>query len=185
MQRHVRAPVVLAASLFAVFSIAAQGEEFTARLSGFNEIGALNSTTQTGALLSTGSAKVKVSLDRNAKTATYTVTYSGLSNGVTQGHIHFGKNHVPGGVIVFFCSNLGNGPAGTPACPANAGTVTGTWTAASVVGPAAQNIAAGDFDGLVAALTSNTAYANLHTAKFPAGEIRGQMQRAEREDDDD
>jgi hypothetical protein len=51
----------------------------------------------------------------------------------------------------------------------------GTITAASVVGPAAQNITAGDFDALVAALDSNTAYGNIHTVKFPAGEIRGQI----------
>jgi len=39
------------------------------------------------------------------------------------------------------CTNLGNGPAGTPACPPAGGTVTGTLTAAtSVVGPAAQNV---------------------------------------------
>jgi hypothetical protein len=30
-------------------------------------------------------------------------------------------------------------------------------------------------DALVAALDSNTAYANIHTTAFPAGEIRGQL----------
>jgi hypothetical protein len=51
----------------------------------------------------------------------------------------------------------------------------GTITSASVVGPTAQNINPGDFDALVAALDSNTAYGNIHTVKFPAGEIRGQI----------
>jgi hypothetical protein len=44
-----------------------------------------------------------------------------------------------------------------------------------------QNVAAGDFNALVAALESNTAYGNIHTANFPSGEIRGQI----RHPDDD
>jgi hypothetical protein len=95
---------------------------------------------------------------------------------VTQAHIHFGKRHVGGGIIVFFCSNLGNGPAGTQACPAS-GTVTGTITAADVVGPTAQGVAAGNFNALVEALDNHTAYGNIHTTAFPAGEIRGQIRR--------
>jgi hypothetical protein len=59
--------------------------------------------------------------------------------------------------------------------------VTGTFTSASVVGPKAQNINPGDFDALVAALDSDTAYGNIHTTNFPAGEIRAQI----RHDDDD
>jgi hypothetical protein len=94
---------------------------------------------------------------------------------VTQAHIHFGKEHVTGGIIVFLCTNMGNGPAGTPACPANGGTVTGTITAGNVLGVAKQNVNAGDFNALARALTSNTAYANVHTMVYPAGEIRGQI----------
>jgi len=78
------------------------------------------------------------------------------------------------GIIVFLCSNLGNGPAGTPACTTS-GTVSGTITAASVVAIPTQNFPVGNFDALVAALESNTAYANIHSTKFPAGEIRGQV----------
>ena len=53
-------------------------------------------------------------------------------------HSH-GKVHVAGGVFVFLCTNLGNGPAGTPACPAT-GTVSGTITADSIVTVTGQNI---------------------------------------------
>ena len=119
-------------------------------------------------------------LDKQARTVTFKETFSGLSAPVTQSHIHFGKEHVPGGVMVFLCTNLGNGPAGTPACPAGGGTVTGTLTPASVVGPAAQNITAGNFNGVVSALESDTAYGNIHTTQFPAGEIRGQLRERDR-----
>ena len=171
--------MLLAGSIAAIFGGVAQAQEFGARLNGFEELGALNN--ETGAILSNG--KGTLSLDVDKSQITYTLTYSGLSAPVTQAHIHFAKIHVPGGVMVFFCTNLGNGPAGTPLCPASGGTVTGTWTAASVVGPTAQNVPVGDFGAVISALNSNTAYANIHTTKFPAGEIRGQVRRGDREGD--
>jgi hypothetical protein len=45
------------------------------------------------------------------------------------------------------------------------------------LGVPSQNIPAGTFEALIAALVSDTTYANVHTTKFPAGEIRGQVQR--------
>jgi hypothetical protein len=57
--------------------------------------------------------------------------------------------------------------------------VNGTITAASIVAPPGQNMTAGDFDALTDALNSNTAYANVHTTKFPGGEIRGQIHKSE------
>jgi hypothetical protein len=85
--------------------------------------------------------------------------------------------------MVFFCSNLGNGPAGTQACPASGGTVSGTITPADVIAVPGQNVAAGDFDAVTDALTFNAAYGNIHTTKFPAGELRGQIRSGDRDDD--
>src|SRR5882757_7263324 len=150
-------------------------EEFHAVFSGFNEVGALNA--QSGAILSEGTATLVLKLDRSAQTVSYTLKFSGLNAPVTQAHIHFGKAHMAGGVMVFFCSNLATAPAGTQACPATGGTVTGTLTGANVLAIAGQNVPAGDFDALVDALESDTAYANIHTSSFPAGEIRGEIRR--------
>jgi hypothetical protein len=61
--------------------------------------------------------------------------------------------------------------------------VTGTITAANILGIAGQNVKAEDFDALEDALESNTAYVNVHTANFPAGEIRGQIHNDSRHDD--
>jgi hypothetical protein len=172
------APAILSAACFA---LPANAEEFSAKLSGFQEIGPLGAN-ETGAILSPAKGTLEVKLNKDAHSAAYTLTYSGFINTVTQAHIHFGKNHVAGGIMVFLCSNLGSGPAGTPACPATGGTVTGTLTPASVVGPAGQGVSVGNFDALVAALESDTAYGNVHTVAFPAGEIRGQVRREERDD---
>lgn len=152
---------------------------YTARLSGFDEIGANNANT--GAILTDGTGHLQLNVGSNS--ATYTLTFSGLTSTVLQSHIHFGKKHNAGGIFVFLCTNLGNGPAGTPACPAAGGTVTGTITAASILAVPSQNIPAGNFDVLLAALRSSTAYVNVHTQNFPAGEIRGQLKLRHDEQD--
>ena len=91
-------------------------------------------------------------------------------------HINFGARATTGGVSVFLCSNLGNGPEGTPACPTMAGTVSGTLRPEDVVGPAGQGIAAGEFDELVDAIRAGYTYANVHSEARPAGEIRAQLE---------
>jgi len=174
MRRNSGIPIVLVGAFIAFSASYAYAQDFRARLNGFEEVGGVGSG-QTGAILSNGTGTARVKVNVQGESATYTLTYSGLNAPVTQAHIHFGKKGVGGGIMVFFCTNLSNGPAGTPVCPAGGGTVTGTWTAASIVGPAPQGVVVGNFDALVAALDSNTAYANIHTMLFPVGEIRGQM----------
>lgn len=142
-----------------------QVDQFSTRMTGFNE---------TPPILTNGQGSFHATLQGTS--LTYTETFSGLTSPVTQSHIHFAERGVAGNVFVFLCTNLGNGPAGTPACPAGGGTVTGTIMAAQVLGVASQNISAGDFAGLVRILLSGDAYVNVHTTKFPAGEIRGQLQ---------
>src|SRR5262249_59879635 len=92
------------------------------------------------------------------------------------------------GIMVFLCGPAagaqGGPPAGTPnppACPdTNTGTVTGSLTAANVIGPNAQGITPGtDFAKVVQALREGAAYVNVHSARSPRGEIRGQVRGAE------
>ena len=169
--RHVILSV--AVCTLAALALPVQADPFSATLSGFEEIGALNNNT--GAILTDGEGSLKLNLDEASQTLSYTLTYSGLTANVTQAHIHFGKVHVAGGIFVFLCTNLGNGPAGTPACPPAGGTVSGTISAAAVVAVPGQNVTAGDFDAVIQIINSDTAYANIHTVRFPAGEIRGQI----------
>ena len=139
----------------------------SARLSGFDEVPLT--------ILTPGNGSAQVNVDRAGGTISYTLTYADLTSPVTQAHIHFGKTHTAGGIIAFLCSNLSNPPGGTPPCPESGGTVTGSITAAQVVAQETQNIPANDFRALVQAIDSGTAYVNVHTSRFPAGEIRGQI----------
>ncbi|HYZ42024.1 MAG TPA: CHRD domain-containing protein, partial [Stellaceae bacterium] len=150
------------------------------------------------AVLSDGTGTAKLNLDQEAGTIAYTLTYSNVgttppkTGTVLFAHIHFGKSRDSGGILVFFCTNrpfTGTGPT-PPACPDNSGTVSGMWTADNVQAIAGQNVQAGDFDALVDALESDTAYANIHTTSgttpenaFPGGEIRGQVHAAKREEE--
>ncbi len=107
----------------------------------------------------------------------FTLSYSDLEGSVLQAHIHFGQAGVNGGVSAFLCTNLGNGPAGTQACPASPATVTGTIVPGDVIGPGGQGIGAGELDELLDAIDAGVAYVNVHTDLHPGGEIRGQLGR--------
>jgi len=175
MRVKLLASATLMAAPFTLLGAYANATEFSAKLVGFEEL---------PAVFSKGSGTLDLDLNRNARTITFKLTFSGLSAPVTQSHIHFGKRHVAGSVTVFFCGSLTNpGPAGTQLCPAGGGTVTGTITGANVLAITAQAMPAGDFDALVTLLETHTAYANVHTTNFPAGEIRGQIRRGDRDDD--
>lgn len=105
------------------------------------------------------------------------LSYYELEGNVTQAHIHFGQKGVNGSIVVFLCSNLGNGPAGTQPCPPSPASVSGTFRAADVgAGATAQGIAAGEFAELLKAIRAGMTYANVHSTKFPAGEVRSQIE---------
>lgn len=117
---------------------------------------------------------------------TYTLTYSGLSSPAFMAHLHFAQKGVNGGIFLWLCGSASApGPAGTPTCPPGGGTVTRTVTAAAIVSPSPdQGLAAGDLAGAIRILRAQDAYANVHTTRYPGGEIRGQV-RTEGEGESD
>jgi hypothetical protein len=125
-------------------------------------------------LSSPGRGFFRAIVDEDAGTIQYSLTYDGVAN-VTQSHLHLGAHHTTGGISVFLCSNLGNGPTGTQACPQSPGQISGTIHSADVIGPAGQGIAAGEFAELVTAIRNKAVYVNVHSQQFPGGEIRGQL----------
>jgi hypothetical protein len=124
----------------------------------------------------TGNGTFRAHIDDGSGTITYQLTYAALVGNVTQAHLHLGGRHQSGGIMVFLCTNLGNGPAGTQACPPAPATVTGTIRAADIGnGAAGQGLAAGEFAELVAAIRAGTVYVNVHSTQWPGGEIRAQL----------
>lgn len=164
--------VMIGLSLAAAPASADQQSEFRARLKGLNEVPAVSTQA---------SGRFELELDRRTPLGKWKLRYEGLEGNVTVAHIHFGQRDVTGGVAVFLCSNLASPPAGTQACPAPPARIEGTFTAADVVGPMGQGISPGEFAELVRAIKQGATYANVHSDKFPTGEIRGQL----RGDDDD
>jgi len=147
-----------------------------ADLKGFNE----NPTLSTP-----GRGTFSAVINRDETEITYRLNFSNLEAAVTQAHIHFGTPHINGGISVWLCGTAGlPGPVGTPTCavPGSGPEASGTITAANVTaGAGAQGILAGEFAELIRALRAGVTYANVHTTKYPGGEIRGQI----RADDDD
>jgi hypothetical protein len=140
-----------------------------ADLRGFNEVLTVSTPARGSfhAVLSNDEAEIK-----------YSLQYTALQGTVTQAHIHFGDHHMNGGISVWLCGTAAlPGPTGTPTCgvPGDGPEATGTLTAAQVVGPAGQGIAAGEFAELVRAIKSGVTYVNVHSTVFPGGEIRGEI----------
>lgn len=141
----------------------AVADELKAKLKGFEEVPAVSST---------GSGLFRADISDDESSIEYELSYSGLEGTASAAHIHLGQVGVNGGIIAFLC-----GGGGKPACPATSGTVTGTVTAADVIGPAGQGIAAGEFAEALNAIRKGVTYANVHSDKHPGGEIRGQIKK--------
>jgi hypothetical protein len=112
---------------------------------------ALSGSQEVPANASPGRGMAEVQLNTNTNSLSWKVTYSGLSGPVIAGHIHgpaaAGQN---AGVMVPFSGNL------------NAQPIQGQ---AQITPAQASELAAGRL------------YVNLHTARSPGGEIRGQLHR--------
>ena len=137
------------------------GNGFQLRLEGFQENPSLSTPAR-------GRLALKI---QDNDTIEYHLQYSGFEGTtVTASHIHLGARHTNGGVVAFLC-----GGGDKPACPSPSGEVEGTIDAADVIGPVNQGIAPGEFAEFVRAIRAGYTYANVHSARFPGGEIRGQI----------
>ena len=169
-------------------SHAAGGNNLDADLTGFQEVHP--PTLGVGAIFSTGSGRVALKVDKRRREITYELSYEfpdaanttvvGVQF-VNQAHLHFGQASTTGGITVWLCQSADNpapaAVADTPSCPSPSGTVTGTISPQHVLALPGQGLPAGEagFDALLRALREDAIYANVHTDRFPPGELRGQV----------
>jgi len=158
------------------------GNHFHARLIGYQEVPSVSTQAR-------GEFNAVISADEQR--IDWTMAYSGLQADATQSHIHFGQRSVNGGIVIWLCqtpSTAGNNAGPTAhTCGARSDSFSGTATSANVVAitgaNAAQQITAGELAEVIAAIRAGVAYANVHTAVSPGGEIRGQIQGGRGDDD--
>ena len=158
-------------------------------LTGFNEVH--GPSLGIGTIFSTGSGRLTLKINKQIRSIDYELTYAFPDAAetpivgtqfVNQAHFHFGQKHTTGSINVWLCQSVDNpAPAAvaatTPTCPSPSGTVAGSITPAMVLALPTQGFPGGEagFDALLAALGSGAIYANVHTDRFPPGEIRGQV----------
>lgn len=109
---------------------------------------ALDGAAETPPHPSDGKGVAEVKLDTDAQQITWTITYSGLSGPATAAHFH--------------------GPAGPGASADAVVPITGNLSSPI-------NGSARVGDAQIGDLRGGLWYLNIHTAKFPPGEIRGQV----------
>jgi hypothetical protein len=137
----------------------------------------MNGYQEAPPISTTGFGEFRAQIDDEAQMIRYELTYAGLEGGATLfAHIHFGQRGVSGGVSAFLC-----GGGDKPPCPPVEGTVTGVIDPTDVIGPGPgeprpdQGIEPGSFAELVRAMRIGSTYVNVHTTRWPGGEIRGQV----------
>ena len=130
----------------------------------------LNGYQETPGVSTTGFGEFEAIVDDETQTITYVLTYAALESPAAQAHIHFGNRYNAGGISAFLC-----GGGDKPPCPPVAGTVTGVSDPTDVIGPANQGIEPGSMPELIRAMRVGDTYMNVHPARFPGGEIPGQI----------
>jgi hypothetical protein len=182
MKKHLK--FVLAAvaivTLAATLSYTARADDddavvLKARLIGFEEV---------PPRLTAGHGAFVATLSSDGKSISFKVTWTDLTGPPLFAHIHFGQRRVAAGIMVFLCGPPGPTNTKPPCQQSTTGSATGTIVAADVfpTNPD-QGIDAGDFAGLLRIIRSGNAYANVHTPRFPPGEIRGQIRIHEGDDE--
>ena len=127
---------------------------YIATMSGANERPNANSSTATGVgtYVLTGN------------TLTYTLTATGLAAAATGSHLHIGASTVAGPILVPY----------TTASVVSGQITTGTIDLSQPITNGSVSISG---DSLRVLLNNGNAYANVHNATYPGGEIRGQLIR--------
>lgn len=173
--------LVLSLAVIALVSAAtvvlAQGgfKKISEFLTGYEEVPALSTP---------GTATFNAKISPDGSQIEWELSYANMESAVQQSHLHIGNVSVNGGISVFLCTNLGNGPAGIQPCPAQPATISGVIRAADVspnipatsMARTQQGLDTGEIDELINAIRGGAIYVNVHTTGHPGGEVRAQIE---------
>ena len=180
MRRVIIAAAVVLAAAGTALAVTQEGNRrFNEFLNGFKEAQAIVATTATGTF--------KATISRDETEIAYELTFNDLEGDVRQAHIHIGHPQNQGNIVLWLCETEQvqnpNTTAPTPSCLQDgpnqrSGRVTGTLTFADIIVQTANGIDAGtpeEFAQVVSLIKAGKTYVNVHTTKFPPGEIRSQL----------
>ena len=165
------------------------GRRFREFLNGFKEATTVVSTTGTGTF--------RAVISGDGTEINYVLTFQDLEGDVLQAHIHIGHPQNQGGIVLWLCDSPPPPPGAppvpqapspdTPACidenptdPRN-GSARGRLTAADVQNQPTNGIVGatpttpGEWEEVIALIRAGRTYVNVHSTKFPPGEIRSQL----------
>jgi hypothetical protein len=152
MRRILPLIAVTAALGLPAIALSAKTQRFHATMNGNQEVPKGNSKA-------TGTARFTLSSD--GKKLTFALTAKGLTGQPVAAHIHLGKPHTAGPILI----TLESKPFKLPAH----GTVTAKqFTKAGKVN---------SFAAAIRAMRAGLTYVNIHTKKYPGGEVRGQVKQ--------
>ena len=137
-------------------------QAFTAELSGENELPPVNTD-----------ANGTITIQGNNQSLNYQLALSGISN-VTGAHIHFGDENENGKVVLALLKFIS--PPGI-----EVETLGGNFTDADVQGP----LAGLPLEQLMGFMGNGSTYVNVHSTDFPLGEIRGQIEQLDIDEEGD
>jgi len=122
----------------AVLTVALTGVSVAFAANSFRDLNAgLTGYQEVPTLSTSGTGRFEARINSDETAVDWRLSYDALESPVTQAHIHFSARALNGPIVVFLCTNLGNGPAGTQACPPPPATIAGTFEAIDVLGNAA------------------------------------------------
>ena len=143
--------VALAATAVPALADHSSDFQFKAKLDGGSEVPSTKSD---------GKGKAEFSVSRSGRSIRYQIEADKLTGRVRAAHIHLGDKDHSGPVVITICAK-------TCSLPRSGRLGHASFSKA----PGARSFAA-----VVRALRAGRTYVNIHTKRYPAGEIRGQIE---------
>src|SRR3954470_19847222 len=151
-----RALLIVALVALAAFAVPALGGgsdfQFRAKLDADSEVPPNPSD---------GKGEAEFSVSRSGRSIRYRIDAEKLTGRVRGVHIHLGDKDHPGPVVITICKKICSLPRSGRLGHANFSKAPG----------------ARSFAAVVSALRAERTYVNIHTRRYPAGEVRGQIKQ--------